>query len=49
MIEKDSVVIKILSITERNLQACIKFLIDISKYILSKLDVEVPETYIWRL
>lgn len=37
--------IKILSITERNLQVCTDFLIDISTYILSKLDVEMPETY----
>lgn len=37
--------IKILSIAERNLQVCIEFLIDISTYIVSKLDVEIPETY----
>ncbi|MCX8189262.1 MAG: DUF86 domain-containing protein [Nitrososphaeria archaeon] len=37
--------IKILSIAERNLQVCIEFLIDMSTYILSKLDAEIPETY----
>jgi uncharacterized protein YutE (UPF0331/DUF86 family) len=37
--------IKTLSIAERNLQVCIEFIIDMSSYILSKLNVEVPETY----
>ncbi len=36
---------KILSITERNLQVSIEFLIDTSTYILSKLNIEIPETY----
>lgn len=30
---------------ERNLQVYIEFIIDMSSYILSKLNVEVPETY----
>lgn len=37
--------IKILSIAKRNLQVRIEFLIDTSTYILSKLNVETPETY----
>ena len=37
--------LKILSIAERNLQVCTDFLIDLSTYILSKLNAEIPETY----
>jgi len=37
--------IKVLSIAERNLQVCTDFLIDLSTYILSKLDAGIPETY----
>jgi len=37
--------LKILSIAERNLQVCTEFIIDISSYILSRLNVETPETY----
>jgi len=37
--------LKTLSIAERNIQFCTEFLIDLSSYILSKLDIEIPETY----
>jgi uncharacterized protein YutE (UPF0331/DUF86 family) len=37
--------LKVLSIAERNLQVCTEFLIDLSTYVLSKLDIEIPETY----
>ena len=37
--------LKVLSIAERNLQVCTEFLIDLSTYILSKLDIGIPETY----
>jgi len=37
--------LKTLSIAERNIQVCTEFLIDLSSYILSKLDIEIPETY----
>jgi len=37
--------LKILSIAERNLQVCTEFIIDTSSYILSRLNVEIPETY----
>jgi len=37
--------LKVLSITERNLQVCAEFIVDFSAYILSKLDVSIPETY----
>ena len=36
---------RVLSIAERNLQVCTEFIINLSSYILSKLYVEVPETY----
>uniref|UniRef100_A0A7C1CD29 DUF86 domain-containing protein n=1 Tax=Thermofilum adornatum TaxID=1365176 RepID=A0A7C1CD29_9CREN len=37
--------LKLLSIAERNIQVCTEFIVDFSSYILSKLKVEVPETY----
>ncbi|MEM2083905.1 MAG: DUF86 domain-containing protein [Nitrososphaerota archaeon] len=37
--------LKTLSIAERNLQVCTEFLIDLSSYILSRLDITIPETY----
>jgi len=37
--------LKVLSITERNLQVCTEFIVDFSSYILSKLGVSIPETY----
>ena len=37
--------LKIQSIAERNLQVCTEFLVDLSTYILSKLNIEIPETY----
>jgi len=37
--------LKLLSIAERNIQVCAEFIVDFSSYILSKLKVEVPETY----
>ncbi len=37
--------LKVLSIAERNLQVCTEFLIDLSTYVLSKLDIGIPETY----
>jgi len=37
--------LKTLSIAERNIQVCTEFLIDLSSYILSKLNIEIPETY----
>jgi uncharacterized protein YutE (UPF0331/DUF86 family) len=37
--------LKLLSIAERNIQVCTEFIVDFSSYILSKLKVEVPDTY----
>jgi uncharacterized protein YutE (UPF0331/DUF86 family) len=37
--------LKVLSIAERNLQICTEFITDLSTYILSKLDIEIPGTY----
>ena len=37
--------IKTLSIADRNLQVCTELIIDMSSYIPSKLNVEIPETY----
>jgi len=37
--------LKLLSIAERNIQVCTEFIVDFSSYILSKLKVDVPDTY----
>lgn len=37
--------LKLLSIAERNIQVCTEFIVDFSSYILSKLKVEIPDTY----
>jgi uncharacterized protein YutE (UPF0331/DUF86 family) len=37
--------LKLLSIAERNIEVCTEFIVDFSSYILSKLKVEVPDTY----
>ena len=37
--------LKLLSIAERKIQVCTEFIVDFSSYILSKLKVEVPDTY----
>jgi uncharacterized protein YutE (UPF0331/DUF86 family) len=44
-IDKFSTDLKLLSIAERNIQVCTEFIVDFSSYILSKLKVEVPDTY----
>ncbi|NAZ25151.1 MAG: DUF86 domain-containing protein [Thermofilum sp.] len=44
-IDKFSTDLKLLSIAERNIQVCTEFIVDFSSYILSKLKVEIPDTY----
>jgi uncharacterized protein YutE (UPF0331/DUF86 family) len=44
-IDKSLTDLKMLSIAERNIQVCTEFIVDFSSYILSKLKVDVPDTY----